>query len=173
MKGIELTKQEVALLTNAGEELCAAAGLQPPPPPPVVAAPARSLEVVGLGNKKHASVSRAEGALVVRLEARGAEEKGISLSPSDWATVAASVPAVSEALGRRDVAFSVQLSGSRRVTISDWNGATYVQVREFYEKYGKQLPGNKGLGMNPTEWAVLAAAVERLSGALARAQGTV
>ncbi|KAG2493393.1 hypothetical protein HYH03_008521 [Edaphochlamys debaryana] len=184
VRGINLQVKQTTKLLEAGESIRAMAALLPsPPPPPPVEAP-RSAGGGGnggsgrrvyaasqdsqLGPKKRAFVSRVEGSLVVRMEEsfkpRNAERKGISLSP---ATVAASVPAVSEALGRRDVAFSVQLSGSRRVSISNWNGTTYVQVREYYEQGGKQLPSNKGLGMNPFEWAALAAAAEGLSAALA------
>ncbi|KAG2493394.1 hypothetical protein HYH03_008522 [Edaphochlamys debaryana] len=163
-----------------------------PPPRPVAAPPPRAApaggagagggggdeEVVELGGKKRASISRFGGRISVDLrefyEKNGQllpGQKGIALSPADWATVAASVPAVSEALGRRDMGFSVQLSGSRRVSLSEFKGSLYVGVREYYEKDGQQLPGKKGLSMSPPQWAVLAAAAEGLSAALARAQG--
>lgn len=38
---------------------------------------------------------------------------------------------------------SLQLSGKRRVQISDFKGTTMVGIREFYEKDGKILPGKK------------------------------
>lgn len=44
----------------------------------------------------------------------------------------------------------VQLSGKRRVQISEFKGTTMVGVREYYEKDGKTLPGKKvsGLGLS-------------------------
>lgn len=32
---------------------------------------------------------------------------------------------------------------SRRVTVSEFKGSTYIGIREYYEKDGKQLPGKK------------------------------
>jgi len=37
----------------------------------------------------------------------------------------------------------LQISKSRRVTISDFKGKTFVNIREYYEKDGKTLPGKK------------------------------
>lgn len=36
-----------------------------------------------------------------------------------------------------------EISKLRRVTISSFRGKTQVNVREYYEKDGKQLPGKK------------------------------
>lgn len=36
-----------------------------------------------------------------------------------------------------------QISGKRRVQISNFKGTTMVGIREFYEKDGKALPGKK------------------------------
>jgi hypothetical protein len=48
-----------------------------------------------------------------------------------------------------------QISKSRRVTISDFKGKKFVNIREYYEKDGKTLPGKKvglllSLGAYPT-----------------------
>jgi hypothetical protein len=40
-----------------------------------------------------------------------------------------------------------ELSGKRRLTISDFNKSTFVNVREYYEKDGKMLPGKKVCGL--------------------------
>jgi hypothetical protein len=37
----------------------------------------------------------------------------------------------------------LQLSGKRRVQLSDFKGQTMVNIREYYEKDGKSLPGKK------------------------------
>jgi hypothetical protein len=36
-----------------------------------------------------------------------------------------------------------EISGKRRIQISDFKGQTFVGIREFYEKDGKMLPGKK------------------------------
>ena len=36
-----------------------------------------------------------------------------------------------------------ELSGLRRVTVSEYNKKSMVSIREYYEKDGKQLPGKK------------------------------
>lgn len=39
----------------------------------------------------------------------------------------------------------LQLSRNRRVSVRIWQGKIWVDIREFYEKDGKTLPGKKGL----------------------------
>jgi hypothetical protein len=38
---------------------------------------------------------------------------------------------------------SIQLSTARKVTVSQYQGKTFLSIREFYEKDGKSLPGKK------------------------------
>jgi len=37
-----------------------------------------------------------------------------------------------------------QLTDKRRVSVRDFRGKLYVDIREFYEKDGEYLPGKKG-----------------------------
>lgn len=38
-----------------------------------------------------------------------------------------------------------EISKNRRVSVRNWQGRIVVDIREFYVKDGKQLPGKKGL----------------------------
>ncbi|XP_021274407.1 RNA polymerase II transcriptional coactivator KIWI-like isoform X2 [Herrania umbratica] len=37
-----------------------------------------------------------------------------------------------------------EISKNRRVSVRNWQGKIWVDIREFYVKDGKQMPGKKG-----------------------------
>ena len=39
----------------------------------------------------------------------------------------------------------IQLSATRNVSVTDFRGKALINIREYYEKDGKTLPGKKGL----------------------------
>ncbi|KXZ56426.1 hypothetical protein GPECTOR_1g38 [Gonium pectorale] len=139
---------------------------------------AEAREFVDIGGSKRVSISRFGGRLSVDLreyyEKNGAMlpgKKGIALSPDDWRTLAGALGDVSAALARKDSTYSMQLSGKRKVSLSDFKGTTYVGVREYYDKgNGEMAPGQKGLNMNPQQWAALVAGAPSISAALQQAQ---
>ncbi|KAJ4133583.1 hypothetical protein NW768_005170 [Fusarium equiseti] len=65
-----------------------------------------------------------------------------------------------------------ELSNKRRVGLSDFNKSTLVNIREYYEKDGKALPGKKGISLSVEQYNAFLKAVPRINAAL-RAKGLV
>ncbi|PRQ49493.1 putative transcription factor ssDNA-binding-TF family [Rosa chinensis] len=55
-----------------------------------------------------------------------------------------------------------EISKNRRVTVRNWNGKVIVDIREFYVKDGKQLPGKKGISLPMDQWNVLRSHVDEI-----------
>ncbi|GLI65550.1 hypothetical protein VaNZ11_009112, partial [Volvox africanus] len=58
--------------------------------------------------------------------------------------------------GTDEVLFSKDLSRSRKARVRKWDGKLHVDVREFYQADGAEAPTQKGLAMDPVQWARLA-----------------
>ncbi|XP_072080659.1 RNA polymerase II transcriptional coactivator KIWI isoform X2 [Arachis hypogaea] len=57
-----------------------------------------------------------------------------------------------------------EISKNRRVSVRNWQGKIVVDIREFYVKDGKQLPGKKGYAS--FTWNVLRNHVEEIDKAV-------
>ncbi|KAJ5866473.1 ssDNA-binding transcriptional regulator [Penicillium rubens] len=59
-----------------------------------------------------------------------------------------------------------EISKMRRVTISSFRGKTQVNVREYYEKDGQELPGKKGISMPVDQFAAIVSLLPEIEEAL-------
>ncbi|KGN54787.1 RNA polymerase II transcriptional coactivator KIWI isoform X1 [Cucumis sativus] len=59
-----------------------------------------------------------------------------------------------------------ELSKNRRVMVRNWQGKIVVDIREFYVKDGKQMPGKKGISLSLDQWNVLLNHVEEIDKAV-------
>ncbi|KAE8735806.1 RNA polymerase II transcriptional coactivator KIWI [Hibiscus syriacus] len=59
-----------------------------------------------------------------------------------------------------------EISRNRRVSVRNWNGKIWVDIREFYIKDGKQLPGKKGISLSLDQWNTLRDHAEEIDKAL-------
>ncbi|XP_021274406.1 RNA polymerase II transcriptional coactivator KIWI-like isoform X1 [Herrania umbratica] len=60
-----------------------------------------------------------------------------------------------------------EISKNRRVSVRNWQGKIWVDIREFYVKDGKQMPGKKGIALSLDQWNLLRDHVEEIDKALA------
>ncbi|KAJ5791388.1 uncharacterized protein N7518_008399 [Penicillium psychrosexuale] len=59
-----------------------------------------------------------------------------------------------------------EISKMRRLTISSFRGKTQVNVREYYEKEGQELPGKKGISMPVDQFAAIVSILPEIEQAL-------
>ncbi|XP_019184501.1 PREDICTED: RNA polymerase II transcriptional coactivator KIWI-like [Ipomoea nil] len=60
-----------------------------------------------------------------------------------------------------------EISKNRRVAVRNWQGKVVVDIREFYVKDGKEMPGKKGISLTMDQWKILREHVEEIDKAVA------
>mmetsp|Transcript_5201 Transcript_5201/g.13960 ORF Transcript_5201/g.13960 Transcript_5201/m.13960 type:complete len:134 (-) Transcript_5201:902-1303(-) len=63
----------------------------------------------------------------------------------------------------------LQLPGNKRVTIRVFKGRVGIDIREFYEKDGKMLPGKKGIWLTEEQWNAVMRSQDELKDTVATA----
>ncbi|XP_055531386.1 RNA polymerase II transcriptional coactivator [Wyeomyia smithii] len=59
-----------------------------------------------------------------------------------------------------------QLDRNRKITVSEFKNKVYVNVREYYEKDGKELPGKKGISLTVPQWKKLLESADEVNEAI-------
>ncbi|KAF3657052.1 RNA polymerase II transcriptional coactivator KIWI [Capsicum chacoense] len=62
-----------------------------------------------------------------------------------------------------------EISKNRRVSVRSFGGKIMVDIREFYVKEGKQMPGRKGISLSMDQWNVLRDHADEIDEAVAEA----
>ncbi|KAG9586966.1 PC4-domain-containing protein, partial [Aureobasidium melanogenum] len=63
-----------------------------------------------------------------------------------------------------------ELSGKRRVTLSEYKNMHLINIREYYEKDGKTLPGKKGISLSLEQFSAFLGILPEVEAAL-KSQG--
>ncbi|KAG6001990.1 hypothetical protein E4U43_001199 [Claviceps pusilla] len=66
-----------------------------------------------------------------------------------------------------------ELSNKRRVGVSQFKGMCLVNIREYYEKDGKMLPGKKGISLSVAQYTALLKAAPAINDTLRQLGQTV
>ncbi|KAG6041700.1 hypothetical protein E4U41_002783 [Claviceps citrina] len=66
-----------------------------------------------------------------------------------------------------------ELSNKRRVGVSQFNNMCLVNIREYYEKDGKMLPGKKGISLSVAQYIALLKAAPAINDTLRQLGQTV
>ncbi|XP_058089858.1 RNA polymerase II transcriptional coactivator KIWI-like [Magnolia sinica] len=59
------------------------------------------------------------------------------------------------------------ISKNRRVSVRTFQGKVMVDIREFYMKDGKQMPGKKGISLGLDQWNILRDHLDEIDKAVA------
>lgn len=117
-------------------------------------------EVIALSATKRVTVRKWSGNTLIDIreyyQPGGAGEyrpgkKGISLNVSQWNALKSVIDSAHDAFQQcestgQEVLLG-ELSHNRRATVSKYKGMIFLNIREYYEKNGVKLPGQKGMAL--------------------------
>ncbi|XP_004503599.1 RNA polymerase II transcriptional coactivator KELP [Cicer arietinum] len=66
-----------------------------------------------------------------------------------------------------------ELGKKRKVTIQEFRGKTFVSIREFYTKDGKELPSSKGISLTEEQWSAFKKNVPAIEKAIQKMESHV
>ena len=89
-------------------------------------------------------------------------KKGISLPPVQAKVLLSNLEDIEKAYAEKNLEYEVQLSAKRKVKISEYKGFVMVDIREYYEKDSKWMPGSKGISLQHEQWSKLIEALPKL-----------
>ena len=64
---------------------------------------------------------------------------------------------------------SWELDRQRVLKVRNFKGKVLIDIREYYEKDGKQLPGKKGISLSAAQWQKLKDAIPEVDEAIKEA----
>eukprot|EP00051_Salpingoeca_urceolata_P006500 m.85884 g.85884 ORF g.85884 m.85884 type:complete len:218 (+) comp14855_c0_seq2:309-962(+) len=85
--------------------------------------------------------------------------KGIMLNVGQFEKLRQGIADIQNWLTANDTSKFVDLGNNRRAAVSEFKNSTFINIREFYEKSGKLLPGKKGVTLKPKQWNAFVAIV--------------
>lgn len=60
------------------------------------------------------------------------------------------------------------LGKNRKVSVREFKGKVLIDIREFYNKDGKDLPGKKGIALSGEQWRTLIESADEINAAIAK-----
>ncbi|KAJ0266056.1 RNA polymerase II transcriptional coactivator KIWI [Hirschfeldia incana] len=94
------------------------------------------------------------------------KDEDVRASDDDSETPAKKIAKPAESSEESDDIVVCNISKNRRVSVRNWNGKIWIDVREFYVKDGKTLPGKKGISLSVDQWNILRNHAEGIDKAL-------
>jgi hypothetical protein len=82
-------------------------------------------------------------------------KKGVSLNVRQWSCMFEHLQQVEDALQSSNTQYLLRLDNSaKRVTISNYKGGLYVDIREWYDSGANEWkPGRKGISLSKEQWS--------------------
>lgn len=60
------------------------------------------------------------------------------------------------------------LGNKRKVSVREFKGKVLIDIREFYMKDDKDMPGKKGIALSAEQWRKLMESADEISAAIAK-----